>query len=123
MKRTIRLAIVLALAASALFATPALADEGDPLGDCQPGTEHAIGTTGIEEWQLLSQAEYADFLIETFGAEPYPGAAEDRAEVTYAFCDKNEDGYACVLKQTFPANASGFSVSLLAEDNHYPTVS
>jgi hypothetical protein len=120
MKRVIKLTVALALSTSVLFAAPALADEGEPLAGCQPGTEQSQGKNGIGEWQLMSQSEYADYLIETFGSEPYPGAAEDRAEITYDFCDKNGDDYACVLKQDFPTNAAGFSVSLLAEDNHYP---
>jgi hypothetical protein len=117
MKRTI---IGLGLIAGLLTtAAPALAAEGDPAGGCQPGTGDAVGATGIGAWQLLSQAEYAELLKATF-EEPYPGAAEERAGVTYAFCDKNDDGYACVLKQTFPSNAAGYTYSLLVEDNHFP---
>lgn len=121
MRRTTKLIIAAGLMAGMLFAAaPALADAGDPVATCQPGTAEAEGATGVGAWQLLSRGEYAELLIATFGEEPYPGAAEDRAEATYAFCDKNEDGYACVLKQTFPANAAGFTFSLLVEDNHYP---
>lgn len=117
MKRTI---IGLGLVAGLLTtAAPAFASEGDPAGGCQPGTASAADEAGIGPWQLLSQADYADLLKATFG-EPYPGAAEDRAEQTYAFCDKNDDGYACVLKQTFPSNSAGFTYSLLIEDNHFP---
>lgn len=118
MKRTIiGLGMIPALL---MTAAPALAAEGDPVGECQPGTAYAVGATGIGAWQLLSQAEYAELLEATFGEEPYPGAAEDRAAATYAFCDKNDDGYACVLKQTFPSNEAGFTFSLLIEDNHFP---
>lgn len=120
MKRVIKLTVALALSTSVLVAAPALADEGEPLAGCQPGTAQSQGASGIAGWQLMSESEYADYLIETFGSEPYPGAAEDRAEITYDFCDKNGDDYACVLKQDFPTNAAGFSVSLLVEDNHYP---
>jgi len=117
MKRSI---IGLGLITGMLFAaTPALGVEGDPVGGCQPGTAYAAGATGIDAWQLLSEAGYAQLLKDTF-EEPYPGAAEDAARRTYAFCDKNEDGYACVTKQTFPSNNAGFTYSLLTEDNHFP---
>jgi len=117
MKRTIiGLGMIPGLLATA---APALAAEGDPVGACQPGTSYAVGAPGIGAWQLLSQAEYADLLDATFG-EPYPGAAEERAAITYAFCDRDGDGYACVLKQTFPSNNAGFTFSLLIEDNNFP---
>jgi hypothetical protein len=51
----------------------------------------------------MTVEEYAAALIETFGGEPYPGAALERAQATYDFCDHNEDGKACVMLQTFPA--------------------
>ena len=122
MRRTTGLIIAAGLIAGMLFAAaPAFADSGDPVAACQPGTANAEGATGVGAWQLLSQDEYAELLVATFGEEPYPGAADDRAAATYALCDKNEDGYACVLEQTFPTNASGFTVSLLTEDNHYPS--
>ena len=120
MRRIPILIIALGLAAGMLFmAAPALAGEGEPVGACQPGTASANGATGVEAWELLSQSDYAELLRATFD-EPYPGAAEIRAAATYDFCDKNDDGYACVLKQTFPTNAAGFTYSLLVEDNHYP---
>ena len=120
MKRVIKLTVALAFSTSVMFATPALADEGEPLAGCQPGTAQSRGASGIAGWQLMSESEYVEYLIETFGEEPYPGAAAARAAITYDFCDKNGDDYACVLKQDFPTNASGFSVSLLVEDNYYP---
>ena len=120
MRTATSLIIVAGLMAGIFSATAsAFADEGHPVGTCQPGTANARGATGVEEWHLLSQSESAELLRATFD-EPYPGAAEERASVTYAFCDKNEDGYACVLKQTLPANGSGITYALLAEDNHYP---
>jgi hypothetical protein len=120
MRTATSLIIAIGLMAGMLSATAtAFADEGAPVGTCQPGTANAQGAPGVGEWQLLSQSEYAELLRATFG-EPSPGAAEERAEVTYAFCDKNDDGYACVLKQTLPANASGITHALLTEDNHYP---
>ena len=120
MRTATSLIIAAGLMAGMLSATAtAFAYEGDPVATCQPGTANTQGVPGVGEWQLLSQNEYAELLKATFD-EPYPGAAEERASVTYVFCDKNEDGYACVLKQTLPANASGITYALLAEDNHYP---
>jgi hypothetical protein len=106
----------LAVTAAILLATalPAHAEDGtEPVGGCQPGADNGI----VQGWQLLRVDEFAQFLVDDFGAPSYEIAFE-RAETTYDFCDHNNDGYACVMVQNFPNDASGSSKWWLAEDNH-----
>lgn len=113
MKRKI---ITLALAVALFLATalPVYAANGTaPDGGCQPGAGNDING----EWQLLSLEEFAQFLVDEFGAPSYEIALE-RATTTYAFCDHNGDNYACAMIQYFPNDASGGSKWWLVQDNH-----
>jgi len=116
MKRVIT---ILALAASMmLMAVPAgLANSehsrdtaGAGSTECRPG---ATDNDLIGSWELMTKAEYiADVtavLTERFDAGYYGDMTEeefqlrldgipDRADATWAFCDKNRDGWACVMK-------------------------
>jgi hypothetical protein len=111
MKRKIT---ILAIAAAMLLtaAPAALAANGQPpVNGCQPGANNDI----VNEWQLFSRDGFADYLVELgWDAD----AAEERSYITYAFCDHNNDGYACVMQQNLPNDASGHSTYWLAEDNH-----
>ena len=91
----------------------ALAANGHaPENGCQVGANNII----VGEWQLFSRAEFEEYLVEAFG---YPEeAAERRSIEVYAFCDHNDDDYACVLEQNLPNDASGRSSYWLVEDNH-----
>ena len=110
------LVIVMSLGISsvALAAAPAaLAANGQPpVTGCQPGANNGI----VNEWQLFSQSDFADYLVKVFDYDEE--AAEKRAASTYAFCDHNNDGYACVMQQNLPNDASGSNIFWLAEDNH-----
>jgi hypothetical protein len=119
MKHTITtLAVALAGAAAILLVTasPSLASNGTaPDTRCQPGADNQI----VEGWQLLSLEEYADQLFKV-GSAPTYDSALDRATVTYNFCDRNGDNYACVMEQNLPNDSSGSSHWFLIEDNNFP---
>ena len=112
MKR--KITIIAIAAAIMLAAAPAaLAANGQPpVNGCQPGANNDI----VNEWQLFYITEFEEYLVNEFGYTE--DAAEERAESTYAFCDHNDDGYACVMQQNLPNDASGSSKWWLAEDNH-----
>ena len=112
MKR--KITIIAIAAAIMLAAAPAaLAANGQPpVNGCQPGADNGI----VNEWQLFSQSQFATYLVEVFDYDEE--AAEKRAASTYSFCDHNNDGYACVMQQNLPNDASGRSTYWLAEDNH-----
>lgn len=115
MKRRITTTITtLAMAAAMLMlvAPAALAEEGPETG-CPVGTANS-DSAQVGEWELLSQAEFAALLMDEYGYTDFE-AADQRATLTYDFCDKNDDGYACVMKQNLPA---GGGSHWLAEDNH-----
>ena len=111
------LVIVMSLGISSVAlaeAPEALAANGQPpVNGCQPGADNGI----VQSWQLFSLEEYAQFLVEEFGAPSYANALE-RATATYAFCDHNGDNYTCVMQQNLPNDANGSSKWLLIEDNH-----
>jgi len=111
------LVIVMSLGISsvALAAAPAApaANGQPPVNGCQPGADNHI----VQGWQLLSLEEYAQFLVDEFGAPSYESAL-GRATITYAFCDHNGDNYACVMQQNLPNDSNGSSHWLLLEDNH-----
>jgi hypothetical protein len=117
MKRIITtLAMAFAVAAAMVLAmvSPSIAANGTPpVTGCQPGGDNQI----VEGWQLLSLNEYADLLVDEGHAPNYESALAS-ATATYAFCDRNEDNYACVMKQNLPNDASGSSLWFLIEDNH-----
>lgn len=96
MKRKI---IFLAIAATMLLATPMsalAAGSKAPDGGCQVGANNEI----VGEWQLFSRAEFAQYLVDYFGWSE--AAAEQKSITVYAFCDHNNDGYACVMDQHLP---------------------
>ena len=105
---TLTLAFVILLTAVPL----ALAANGQaPENGCQPGANNHR----VQGWQLFSRDEFADYLM----GRGYPEEnAVQQSIVTYAFCDHNNDGYACVMEQNLPNDASGYSSYWLAEDNH-----
>jgi hypothetical protein len=108
------LAVVIAAALLLVTATPSLAAEGTaPNAGCQPGA----GNDLMGSWQLLSLEEYAQRIYEV-GKAPDLASALERATATYAFCDRDGDGYACVMEQNLPNDASGSSLWFLVEDNH-----
>ena len=113
MKRIITLH--LAIVATMLLAVfqPVFAENGNaPGAGCQVGANNII----VGEWQLFSREEFEDYLVDAFDYSPE--RAELQSEITYAFCDHNDDGYACVLEQNLPNDASGHSSYWLLEDNH-----
>jgi hypothetical protein len=90
---------------------------GSPDTGCQVGAAGANDTAAAEGWQEMTVEEFAQFLVDDFNAPDYETAL-GRATLTYAFCDHNDDGQACITKQTFPNAATGSAVWWLAEDNH-----
>ena len=111
MKRKIT---IIAIAAAILLAAApaALAANGQPpVNGCQLGANNDI----VNEWQLFDRAGFADYLVELGWDED---AAEERSYITFAFCDHNNDGFACVMQQNLPTDASGKNIYTLAEDNH-----
>jgi hypothetical protein len=113
MKRKIT---ILAVSAAMLLAgaLPALAANGTaPDTGCQVGANNQI----VGEWQLLSEEEFAQLRYDNFEYASYEEALK-AAGVTYAFCDRNNDGLACVMTQTLPNDASGSIIWTLVEDNH-----
>ena len=116
MKRTIT---TLALAASMmLLVIPAAFANSENSNDaagsgterCRPGAQN---NDLIGSWELMDKDDYiADVtavLTERFEAGLYGDMTEaefqlrldgipDRADATWAFCDKNRDGWACVMK-------------------------
>ena len=110
------LVIVMSLGISsvALAAAPAaLAANGQPpVTGCQPGANNGI----VNEWQLFSQSDFADYLVKVFDYDEE--AAKPRSEIMFDFCDHNLDGFVCVMQQNLPNDASGRSTYWLAEDNH-----
>ena len=144
MKRNITI-LALAAAMVLLGAAPAFATHPEPIPasdaappntvDCRPGGNSHI--TG--HWTMMTQLQYEDMLlaglaergiyadtelpperirpggddgtIDTWG-ELVPASAT----ATWDFCDHNDDGFACVMKQTFPVDAPPFTLTIL--DNH-----
>jgi hypothetical protein len=108
----------LAVAASmVLLAMPAAFANSDNSNDvagagtteCRPGAEN---NDLISSWELMDKAEYiADVtavLTERFETGYYGdmteaefdellGSIPDRADATWTFCDKNRDGFTCVM--------------------------
>lgn len=108
--------LVIAMAATLMLATssPAFAANGTaPDGGCQPGANNGL----IEQWQLLSLEEFAQFLVDEFNYPSYEIALE-RAQTTYAFCDHNGDNHVCATVQNLPNDANGSDHWWLVEDNH-----
>ncbi|MGB7861351.1 MAG: hypothetical protein WBM90_12705 [Acidimicrobiia bacterium] len=104
------------------FSPAALAEEIPETG-CQPG-QSGHGNSSVSGWQLMTADDLAQLWVDEFGApadvngvpiDPVRAAAQ----ATFDFCDKNDDGFACVLtkKQTGKNYHSG---GWLALDNHYP---
>lgn len=107
---------ILIIAAGILLATPTpsfAADGTAPEALCQPGADNQI----IQGWRLLSLEEYAQELVD-FGRFSDYASALERATITYNFCDRNGDNYACVMEQYLPNDANGSSHWWLIEDNH-----
>ena len=109
-------AVVMAAAMLLATAFPVQANGDTPLGDCQPGA----GNDLISTWKLMSLEEYAQLLYERANGTRTYDEALARASVTYGFCDKNGDNYACVMTQHLPNDANGSDNWLLIEDNHFP---
>jgi hypothetical protein len=111
MKRKISiLAIVISVIMVAV--QPALAANGDrPENGCQPGANNDI----VQEWQLLSQSEFA---LHLEGLGRSPESSVQVAARVYAFCDHNGDGSAGMMEQNLPNDANGSSYWMLIEDNH-----
>ena len=136
MKRTI---ITLTLATAILLATaaPALATHPTPppangmaapnTEDCRPGgNSHHVGP-----WTMMTQQEYEvmlladreagdplpDYLIRPGGddglIDTWGELVHASATATWEFCDHNDDGLACVMKQTLMGGT--FYITL---DNH-----
>ena len=111
MKKMIILHLAIAATILLAVAQPAFAANGDaPEPGCQVGATNII----VGEWQLFSRGEFEDYLVDAFDYSPE--RAKEQSEITYAFCDHNNDGYACVLEQNLPNDASGSH--WLVEDNH-----
>jgi hypothetical protein len=133
MKRTI---ITLALAGAMLLlgTVPAFATHPEPAPanenaapnteDCRPGGNSHINGS----WTMMTQQAYEDMLLDRIGVQadtPLPpervdgdivtwGELIDRsATATWDFCDHNDDGYACVMRQTLPGG-----VYYITLDNH-----
>ena len=133
MKRTIT-TLALAGALLVLAASPALATHpeappaNDPAApsteDCRPGGNSHINGS----WNMMTQAEYEDMLLAGRGVNAgdllppelvRPGLntwgelIQAAATATWDFCDHNDDGYTCVMKQTLPGGT--YYITL---DNH-----
>ena len=76
--------------------------------DCRPGANnHRVGS-----WELMTETDFiAEVLAVTGGVVPPERAAE-----IWEFCDKNRDGFACVMRQTFP-EGSPYNVVWTLLDN------
>jgi hypothetical protein len=143
MKRAITtcaLATVVLLALSA----PAAATHPDPppandaaapnTDDCRPGgNSHIVGS-----WTMMTQPEYEAMLLADRGVsadDPLPASlirpggpdglidtwgelAHAAATATWEFCDHNDDGLTCVMKQTAPSGAVGWTMAYTILDNH-----
>jgi hypothetical protein len=114
MKRIIILHLAIAATMLLAVAQPAFAANGKaPDGGCQVGAHNEI----VGEWQLFDQGDFVKYLM----AKPFDYSlkrATDRAVEVWAFCDHNNDGFACVMEQNLPNDASGSSSFALVEDNH-----
>lgn len=99
----------------ALASEPATnaANENQPVNGCQLGADNQI----VQGWQMFNLVQFAQFLVEDFSYPSYEIAYE-RANITFNFCDHNNDGFVCVMQQNLPNDASGRSTYWLAEDNH-----
>jgi len=94
---------------------PAFAEAGNaPVAGCQVGANNTI----VGEWKLFSRGDFAEYLYLHEELDYSEAEAEQQAKTTYAFCDHNNDGYACVMEQNLPNEASGKSTYWLVEDNH-----
>jgi len=110
MKKVIILHLAIAATMLLAVAQPAFAANGNaPERGCQVGANNEI----VGEWQLFSEGEFADYLVERFDYDE--DIAEKRAAAVWAFCDHNKDGDACVMEQKLPPNDTRF---WLVEDNH-----
>jgi hypothetical protein len=113
MKKMIILHLAIAATILLAVAQPAFAANGNaPEPGCQVGAHNEI----VGEWQLFSKAEFRDYLEFDLGWTK--GGADRQSEITWAFCDHNNDGYACLMEQHLPNDASGWSEYWLVEDNH-----
>jgi hypothetical protein len=70
---------------------------------------------GLAEDGILATTELPDELARP-GIETWGELIHASASATWEFCDHNDDGYACVMKQTFPVEAPPFQYTIL--DNH-----
>lgn len=144
MKRTIVL-VTLATALLIAVAAPAGATHAEPppyneaaepnTEDCRPGADNHI----VGPWTMMTQAEYEAMLLEDSGLSAgdalpeslvHPGGddglidtwgelAHKAATATWEFCDHNDDGLACVMKQTAPTGAVGWTTTAYnILDNH-----
>lgn len=130
---------MLLLGAPAALAThpeppPANGSAAPNTQDCRPGgNSHVVGA-----WNMMTQAEYELVLLAGRGVNAddalpehliHPGGADgtidtwgelahEAATATWAFCDHNTDGYACVMRQTLPTDANGSENWFIILDNH-----
>ena len=137
---TVALATIVLMALSG----PASATHPDPppandaaapnTDDCRPGAKsHIVGP-----WTMMTQQEYETMLLADRGLSAddplpeslvHPGGddglidtwgelAHESATATWEFCDHNDDGHACVMKQTAPSGAAGWTMAYTILDNH-----
>ncbi len=118
MKRTIT-TLALAGALLVLAASPALATHPEPppangaaapsTEDCRPGGNSQINGS----WTIMTQAEYEDMLLDGRDIDTWGELIHASATATWDFCDHNDDGLACVMKQGLPGGT--YYITL---DNH-----
>jgi hypothetical protein len=112
MKKMIILHLAIAATILLAVAQPAFAANGKaPDGGCQVGAHNEI----VGEWQLFSRDEFAQYLVDNFNWPPT--AAVEKSISVYAFCDHNNDGYACVMEQHLPYLGRTINI-WSAQDNH-----
>ena len=94
--------------------------------------------TSFGPWTMMNQDQYEVMLLAARGVNAsdllpenlvHPGGddglidtwgelAHESATATWEFCDHNDDGLACVMKQTAPSGAGGWVMAFITLDNH-----
>jgi hypothetical protein len=102
--------------------------------DCRPGGNSKV----VGSWTMMNQEEYEAMLLADRGVSAgddlppdlvHPGGedgevdtwgelANERATATWEFCDHNDDGETCVMRQTAPSSAAAWTMSYIILDNH-----
>lgn len=103
-----------------LASVPAMAQE--PVAECQPGpsngaTGSSVNASSVSEWDLVSLEQFAGFLANRYDVTIEEARA--RATITFDFCDKNLDGYACLQTKQRTVEDVQYSGGWLVEDNNY----